>query len=130
MKLSQVVMLVILGLALLSATSTFAANKGSLNLQYTVSVSGQQLPAGDYSVSWEGTDSNLEINIKQGKKVVAKTTGRIFDLDQPPRRNSTVITMKDDGSRVLSEIRFDGKKQAIALGEAAVETKVERNSTK
>jgi hypothetical protein len=111
------------GLTLLLATSVFAANthnnKGSLQLQNSVTVSGKTVPAGDYSVKWEGTGSNVQLNILQGSKVVASTSARLVDLDQSSVSDSTVLKSNGDGSKSLAEIRFGGKKFAIALDESA-----------
>ena len=64
----------LLGLALLLATSAFAAvNKGSMQITDSVTVSGKELPAGDYSVKWDGNGPNVELNILKGNKVVLTT---------------------------------------------------------
>ena len=96
MELSQVVKGTILGLALLLATGAVAANKGSLNVQEPITVSGQQLAAGQYNVSWEGSGSNVQVNILQGKKVVAKASGRVVDLSQSPNYDSAVVKKNAD----------------------------------
>jgi uncharacterized protein YcnI len=130
MKLSHVAKTMVLGLALVLATSAFAANKGSLKVQEPITVSGQQVPAGDYKVSWEGTGSNVEVSLMQGKKVVAKVPGRLVDLEQSSSYDSTVVRKNSDGTRSLSEIRFSGKKQAIAVGEEAARIDAKESSTK
>jgi hypothetical protein len=107
----------LLGLALLLATSAFAANKGSLQVSDTVTVSGKSLAAGEYSVKWEGNGPNVELNILQGKKVVATIPARLIDLDRSATGNTSVIKRNGDGSKTLSEIRFAGKKYALALGD-------------
>jgi hypothetical protein len=108
----------LLGLALLLATGAFAAsNKGSVQLIDPATVSGKQLPAGDYSVKWDGSGPNVELSIMQGKKVVATTPARVIDLNQVPNSNSAVIKSNDDGSKSLSEIHFSGKKYALAIGQ-------------
>jgi hypothetical protein len=116
MSLSRVSKGLVLGLALLLATSVFAANTGSLNVQETLNVSGKQLPAGDYKVKWEGTGSNVEVSIVKGKTVMATVPARLVDLKESSSRDSAVVRKNDDGSRSLSEIRFSGKKYALALG--------------
>ena len=64
MKFQSVSKSLLLGLALLLATSAFAArNKGSMQLLDPVNVSGKQLPAGEYSVQWDGSGPNVEVNI-------------------------------------------------------------------
>jgi uncharacterized protein YcnI len=130
MKLSHAAKSIVLGLALVLATSAFAGNKGSLKVQEPITVSGQQVPAGDYKVSWEGTGSNVEVSILQGSKVVAKTSGRIVEMSQSSQYDSAVVRKNSDGSRALSEIRFSGKKQALAIGEAAAKMDAQESSTK
>ena len=106
----------LLGLALLLATSALAANKGSLQVSDPVTVSGKSLAAGEYNVKWEGNGPNVELNILQGKKVVATTPARLIDLNRSADADSAVVRKNDDGSRTLAEIRFAGKKYALAVG--------------
>ena len=118
MKFANVSKGLLLGLALLLATSVFAAsNKGSMELLNPVTVSGKQLPAGDYSVKWDGSGPNVELNILRGNKVVATTPARLIDLTQTPSSNAAVVKSNDDGSRSLAEIHFGGKKYALAIGQ-------------
>jgi hypothetical protein len=123
MKFAKVSKGLLLGLSLLLATSVFASNihsyKGSLQLENPVTVSGKTLPAGDYSVKWEGTGSNVQLNILQGRKVVASASARLVDLEQSSNSNSTVLKNNGDGSKSLAEIRFGGKKYALAIDEMA-----------
>ena len=108
----------LLGLALLLATSAFAAaNKGSMQLLDPVTVSGKQLPAGDYSVKWDGNGPNVELSILRGSKVVATTPARLIDLSAKPNSDAAVIKNNEDGSRSLTEIHFGGKKYALAIGQ-------------
>ena len=116
MKSSKLSKGLLLGLALLPATSAFAANKGSLQVSDTVTVSGKQLARGEYTVKWEGNGPNVELNILQGKKVVATTPARLIDLNRSADADSAVVRKNDDGSRTLAEIRFAGKKYALAVG--------------
>ena len=116
MKSSKLSKGLLLGLALLLATSAFAANKGSLQVTDAVTVSGKQLARGEYTVKWEGNGPNVELNILQGKKVVATTPARLIDLNRSPDGDSAVVRKNDDGSRTLAEIRFAGKKYALAVG--------------
>ena len=117
MKFSNTSKGLLLGLALLLATSAFAANKGSLQVSDTVNVSGKSLAAGEYNVKWEGNGPNVELNILLGKKVVATIPARLIDLDRSAPGNTSVVKRNEDGSKTLSEIRFAGKKYALALGD-------------
>jgi hypothetical protein len=117
MKFQNISKSLLVGLALLLATSAFAAaNKGSMQLLDPVNVSGKQLPAGDYSVKWDGSGPNVEVNIMKGNKVVATTPARLIDLTQKPDRDSAVIRNNDDGSKSLAEIHFGGKTYGLAIG--------------
>lgn len=116
MKASNMLKGLVLGLALLMTTGAFAANKGSLQVSSTVTVSGKQLKPGDYKVSWEGTGPNVEVKITQGKELVATVPAHMVDLNRPSNDNALVVNNNSDGSRSISEIRFSGKKFALAVG--------------
>jgi hypothetical protein len=115
MKLKDVAKSVVLGLAVLLATSAFASNKGSLHVTDAVEINGQQLPAGDYQLRWEGTGSNVEVSVMQGKKEVAKTSAKVIELNQAPGYDTAVVD-RSSGKASVSEVRFAGKKYALALG--------------
>jgi hypothetical protein len=118
MKFQGISKSLFLGLALLLATGAFAAaaNKGSMQLMDSVTISGKQLRAGVYSVKWDGAGPNVEVNILQGKQVVATTSARLIDLNQKPDNDAAIVKSNADGSKALSEIRFGGKKVALAIG--------------
>ena len=131
MKFANVSKGLLLGLALLLATSAFAAsNKGSMQLLDPVTVSGKQLPAGDYSVKWDGTGPNVELSILRGSKVVATTPARLIDLNQKTNGDAAVVKNNDDGSKSLSEIRFGGKRYVLAIGQETASMEGSGSSTK
>jgi hypothetical protein len=115
MKVTKATKGLLLGLALLLATSAFAANKGSLSVSEAVNVNGKQLKAGDYKVTWEGAGPNVKVNIMKGNKVVATAPAQVVELSNAPSDNAAVVS-NDGGRRSLSEIRFSGKKYALAFG--------------
>ena len=116
MKASKISKGLLLGLALLLATSAFAANKGSLQVSDPVTVNGKQIGAGEYTVKWDGNGPNVELNILRGKSVIATVPARMVDLDRTPTRDSAVTVLNSDGQKSLNEIRFSGKKYALAIG--------------
>jgi len=116
MKASKISKGLLLGLALLLATSVFAANKGSLQVSDPVTVNGKQIAAGEYTVKWDGNGPNVELNILRGKNVVATVPARMVDLESTPSRDSAVTVVGADGQKSLNEIRFSGKKYAFAIG--------------
>jgi len=122
MKIANVSKGLLLGLTLLLATSVFAAsNKGSLQTMSPVTVNGTTLPAGDYQLKWEGTGSNVQLNILKGNKVLATTPARLVDTNQSPSSNQAVLKGNNDGTQSLSEVRFGGKKYELQIGEQAAD---------
>jgi hypothetical protein len=120
MSVSKISKGVLLSLALLLATSGFAANKGTLQVNDPVTVNGKALASGEYTVKWDGAGPNVELNIMKGKNVVATVPARMLALEQSPNRDSVVTSTNSDGHKALSEIRFSGKKYALAVdGESA-----------
>jgi hypothetical protein len=114
MKLNHLAKFAVLGLAVLLATGAFASNKGSLHVEEAVQVNGQQLPAGDYQLRWDGTGSEVQLSFMQGKKEVAKTAAKVIDLEKAIPYDSAVVDRSNGAS--LSQIRFAGKKFALAIG--------------
>lgn len=118
MKVSTTSKIMMLSLALLLATSAFAGDthKGSVQFFNPVQLNGKQLAAGVYQVKWEGSGSNVEMSILQSGKVLATTPAQVIELNQKPNADAALINNNADGSRSISEIRFAGKKYALALG--------------
>ncbi len=126
MKLNHLAKTVVLGLAVLLASSAFASNKGTVALRESLEINGQQLTPGEYQVRWDGTGSNVEVSFMQGKREVAKTSAKVITLDKPYGYDSAVVD-HTGGKATVSEIRFAGKKYALNLGNAE---KAEMNGEK
>jgi hypothetical protein len=126
MKFNHLAKTVVLGLAVLLASSAFASNKGSLEIRESVEINGQQLAPGSYQVRWDGTGPSVEVSFMQGKREVAKTSAKIVDLGQSSSYDVAVVD-HSNGKATISEVRFGGKKFALALGGGE---KAEMSSTK
>jgi hypothetical protein len=125
MKLSTMCKNLLPGLALLLATSAFAANnvnKGSFEVFEPLTVSGHQLAPGQYKLTWDGTGSSVELMILSQGKLVATVPAHLIELSQAERTNATVSRKNDDGSQSLTQIDFAGKKYALALGDESAKT--------
>jgi len=118
MKFATVSKTLVLGLALVLASSAFAATKASLQLQSAVTVSGTTLKPGEYKLQWDGAGPNVEVTIMQGKNVVAKAPARLVDLNAPAPNSAALVKSNDDGTNSLVGARFEGKKYSIELGSA------------
>ena len=115
MKWNNLAKFAVLGLAVLLATGAFASEKGTLNVREAVQVNGQQLPAGEYQVRWEGTGPNVEVSILHGKKEVVKTSARVVELEQTSNYDAAVLD-HTGSTPSISQVRFAGRKFALAIG--------------
>jgi len=116
MKIAQVSKGLLLGLALLLATSALASNHASVAFADPVTINGTQLPAGDYLVKWEGSGDSVQLSFMQGKKVVATTAAKMVDLKQSASDTAAVVQKNADGTRSLTQVRLNGKNYAFEIG--------------
>jgi hypothetical protein len=119
MKFATVSKSLVMGLALLLASSAFAATKASVVLQNPTTIQGTKLKAGEYKLQWDGTGPNVEVSIMQGKTVLAKVPAKLVDLSLPAQNNAAVVKRNDDGTTTLAGARFEGKKFALELGDSS-----------
>ncbi|MFZ0864232.1 MAG: hypothetical protein ABR881_02110 [Candidatus Sulfotelmatobacter sp.] len=119
MKFATVSKSVVMGLAVLLASSAFAATKASLNLQSPATINGTKLKAGDYKLEWDGSGPNVEVSIVQGKNVLAKVPAKVVDLNSPAPNSAAIVKMNGDGTSTLAGARFEGKKFALEIGESS-----------
>jgi hypothetical protein len=110
--------IVVVGLALLLASSAFASSKANLQLSNPVTVNGTKLKPGDYKLQWEGSGPNVELSIMQGSNVLAKVPAHVIALEAPAANDAAVTRKNDSGPNSLAGVRFQGKKFALELGEA------------
>jgi hypothetical protein len=120
MKVSAISKTLILGAALMLASSAFAATKASLTLPTSATVNGTTLKAGDYKLQWDGSGPNVEVSIMQGKNVLAKVPAKVVDLPAAAENNAAVVMKNADGTSTLEGARFEGKKYALEIGGTAV----------
>ena len=119
MKFASVSKSLVVGMVLLLASSAFAASKAYLTLNSSASVNGTKLKPGDYKLEWDGSGPNVEVSILQGKKVVAKVPAKVVDLDKAASNDAAVLKQGSAGESTLAEVRFQGKKFALQLGEGS-----------
>jgi len=117
MQLAKTFKGLVLGAALFLETGAFAASKGPLQLTAPATVAGKQLAAGDYTVKWDGNGPSVQVEIVKGKNVVATVPAQVVTLDHASSYDSAVVNTDNSGARVLSQIRFSGKKMALSVGE-------------
>jgi hypothetical protein len=117
MKLTKGFKGLLLGMILLLAAGAWASNRASIELTDDVSVGGQQLKAGDYSLRWDGNGPNVELSILKGNKVVATTPAHLIDTAQKVTMDTILTKSNADGTKSLSQVQPAGKKFALAVGQ-------------
>jgi len=119
MKFTTVSKSLVMGLAVLLASSAFAASKGSLEIRNPTVVNGTTLKPGEYKLEWDGTGPNVEVSVMQGKNVIAKVPAKLVELSSPAQNTAAVVQKNTDGSNSLTGARFEGKKYSLELGEGS-----------
>jgi hypothetical protein len=109
-KSSAVLALVALSLSL----GAFAKdkNEGKFTLSNPASVGSTQLRPGDYKATWEGSGSDVQVKILQGKNVVATSSAKL--VDNPTRQDSVTVS-GDGGARTLDQIDFSSGHKSLVF---------------
>ncbi|HET9167233.1 MAG TPA: hypothetical protein VFP11_14635 [Candidatus Angelobacter sp.] len=106
-------------LVLAFTTSAFAASdshKSSFQLSAATQVNGTTLPAGEYTAQWEGSGPTAQVNIMQGKKVLATASAQVIALDSKASDTQAEVFNGTNGERELKALQFAGKKVSLQLG--------------
>jgi hypothetical protein len=114
----------LLTFSLMLAASAVAGNpnKGTLQIDETVTVGDKQLPAGSYQVEWVGSGSNVELSISKGRDTVAKVPAQVLPLKKAEAGNGYSIKTDEAGNKALTGILFGGRKYELSIGETPAET--------
>lgn len=126
MRLSKIPRIALPGLALLLASSAFAANKsnkGSFEISEPLTVSGHELRPGQYKLTWEGTGRDVQAMVLSGGKLVATIPAHLTDLNQPERYDAIESQKSDDGSKSLTKVDFAGKRYEMSFDNEGTNTR-------
>jgi hypothetical protein len=113
-------------LVLALTTSAFAASdshKSSFQISEATQVNGTTLPAGEYTAQWEGSGPTVQVNILQGRKVVATAPAQVIALDSKASDTQAEVLNRTNGERELKALQFAGKKVSLQLGTESAESK-------
>jgi lipopolysaccharide export system protein LptA len=120
MKYSKGGMLV--GSIILMAVSAVAAMASqSLTLNQPVQVNGKQLSAGSYKLNWNGSGPDVQVQIMQGKHLVATAPAKIVEA-KPKSNGDAAVIETSGGGRSLVEARFGGKNYKLVFGSETAQT--------
>jgi hypothetical protein len=106
---------ILLALVMSLSATVFARdskNEGKFTLSDSVQIGSTQLKPGDYKATWEGTGSDVQVKILQGKTVIATTPAKLVDKSDS---QDSVSVSNANGSRTLQQIDFGGIHKAIVF---------------
>jgi len=108
----------LLALALMLSLSALAKSKtDTITLFGDATLSGTNIPAGEYVVQYEVDGSNAQVKFLKGNKEVASASGQVKNLAK--KAGSTQVVLNTEGNaRTISEIQFGGKETAINFDSA------------
>ena len=113
-------------------TSAFAASdshKSSFQLSAATQVNGTTLPAGEYTAEWEGSGPTAQVNIMQGKKVLATAPAQVIALESKASNTQAEVFNGTNGERELKVLQFAGKKVSLQLGTESAKAQSKTAST-
>ena len=107
-------------LALMLSLSAYAKSKTeSITLFQDATLSGTNLPAGEYVVKYDVDGTTAQVKFLKGNKEVASASGQVKTLSQKALSNQVVLNTDGNG-RSISEIDFGGKDTAISFEPAGM----------
>jgi type 1 glutamine amidotransferase len=117
MKFLQSSTTMIVAAVLLVTVSAFAAgaHKGSFQLIESAQISGKELPAGEYTATWDGEGNNVNVSFVRGGKVIATAKANIVSLEKKSSENAVEVKTSSSGTRALTALRFGGQKYKLDL---------------
>ncbi len=106
---------------LLIGITAIASEKDTrtVKLFYPAALGGNVLKPGEYNVKLESHSPEVTLTFVKDGKTVATTQGRWEDHNSVPTRNEVVYDTNQDGSQMVSEIRFRGTKEVIVLNDSS-----------
>ena len=105
-------------LALISVPAFAAKNSSSVTLPQAVTVGSNQLPAGDYKVTWTGTGSNVQVTLIQKDKFGAQPTTVTANVVEATENHTSFAVDRQGNVNVLENLQF-GKTKLVFAGPTA-----------
>jgi hypothetical protein len=93
--------------------------KESFQINAPVQVSGVQLSAGSYQVTWEGSDPSAQVDILQNGNIIVSVRARVVLLNRKSPADAPGTRTHSDGSVFLQSLRFAGQTFALYFDQGA-----------
>jgi hypothetical protein len=88
-------------------------NQGKFTLSEPAQVGSTELKPGDYKVTWDGTGSDVQVKVLQGKNVVATTSAKL--VDKSTGTDAVTLGPGSGSVKTLDELDFSNHKQALVF---------------
>ena len=93
--------------------------KESFQIDAPVQVSGVQLSAGSYQVTWEGSGPLAQVDILQNGNIIVSVRARVVLLNRKSPADAPGTRTNSDGSVFLHSLRFAGQTFALYFDHGA-----------
>ena len=87
----------------LSVTAFAGKNSENINFSSTVMIGSAKVDAGEYKVSWTGTDANLQVTVSKSGKTVATAPAKLV---QEKSGSVGLSTQFVNGASVVDTLQF------------------------
>jgi len=103
--------------AMLMSLGAFAKdkNEGKFSLSSPAQVGSTQLQPGNYTAAWDGSGPEVQVKILQGKNVIATTSAKLVQKDQPAPYSAVTLSSAG-GSQTVNELTFGNRKESLVFG--------------
>lgn len=112
--LSSLMLVLMLPVAALAADN----NSATVYIPDTVTVGSTTLQPGNYTLAWQGSGSNVKVDVKKGHKTLTSTDATVSNTNNHPYTN-TVLETKDNGKQILSGVRLKDGRQLQFSGSSS-----------
>jgi hypothetical protein len=111
-------MVLISALTLLFPLSMWARNKSerSVDIPDSVEIGSTQLKPGAYKVEWQEEGPSVQVEFVQNGKTMATASGMLKTNDSQVVQDDVVIETNGANEKVLKEIDFSHRKEALVFG--------------
>lgn len=100
---------------LMSLPALAAQESRHFRLYQDVMVNGTKVPAGRYTVKFDNTAQNSQVEFMRGDKTIATAPAHVKQVANEFHRD-TIVLKKSGGNQDLDQIRFSGTKTELVIG--------------
>lgn len=106
----------VVGLGFASLAMAAGRQSVSVELSSDTTLAGTKIPAGKYKLTWTATGAEADVQVGQGKKVIATTKGKLVERDKAATDDEVVSRKDASGTFTLAEVHMRGEKSVLVLG--------------